>query len=363
MRTDVLIVGGGLAGLALARALTDAGREWLLIEARDRLGGRVLSAAVAGAEDAFYDLGPAWFWPGQPRMERLVHGLGLEAFEQYAEGTLVLEERDGAVRRDLDFATMGGSLRLVGGVARLTASLAAGLPSRSLLLGHRLRRLAMSDGGVLASIETDGRELVVDARKVVLALPSRLVAKHVQFEPALSRESLEAMRSVPTWMAGHAKLIAVYRSPFWRDAGLSGDGMSRRGPLVEIHDASPASAGQGALFGFIGIPAPTRANLGDELAKAAVAQLTAMFGPQAAEPLAVLGKDWAFEPCTATDADQLAPYGHPAYGTPAELRGLWEGRLLLASSEMARQFGGFLEGALEAAEQAASVLAGIGNRA
>ncbi|MEM1154111.1 MAG: hypothetical protein AAGI44_08210 [Pseudomonadota bacterium] len=46
---------------------------------------------------------------------------------------------------------------------------------------------------------------------------------------------------VPTWMAGQAKVVAVYESPFWRDSGFSGDAMSRKGPLIEIHDASPAS--------------------------------------------------------------------------------------------------------------------------
>ena len=62
-------------------------------------------------------------------------------------------------------------------------------------------------------------------------------------------------------------------------------------------------------------------------------------------------KDWAFDVHTATDLDQQALRLHPAYGRPAALQNLWDGRLLFGSTEMGGQFGGFLEGALEVAEE------------
>jgi phytoene dehydrogenase-like protein len=46
--TDVVIIGGGLAGLAAARRLHRAGVPWLLVEATDRLGGRVATDTVDG---------------------------------------------------------------------------------------------------------------------------------------------------------------------------------------------------------------------------------------------------------------------------------------------------------------------------
>jgi phytoene dehydrogenase-like protein len=48
VKVDVVIVGGGLAGLAAARRLDRAGVEWLLVEAADRLGGRVATDVVDG---------------------------------------------------------------------------------------------------------------------------------------------------------------------------------------------------------------------------------------------------------------------------------------------------------------------------
>ena len=189
---------------------------------------------------------------------------------------------------------------------------------------------------------------------VALALPPRLAAQAITFQPALERGAINAMRAIPTWMATHAKIIATYDSPFWREAGLSGDGISQRGPLVEIHDASPANSTSGALFGFVGISAPIRQSGDYDIGQLAVEQLVAMYGSNAAQPIDVLVQDWAREEFTATAADESEQLlQHPTYGTPPSLAHLWEGKLRLASTEMAPSFGGYLEGALEAAEMVA----------
>ncbi len=108
MKTDVLIAGGGLAGLYLAYQLEQAGIDYLLVEARSRLGGRVLSLPSRGSDGQSdqYDLGPAWFWPGQPRLMRLVNELDVSVFPQYSDGNLVFQDPDGTVQRDHQNATM-----------------------------------------------------------------------------------------------------------------------------------------------------------------------------------------------------------------------------------------------------------------
>ena len=156
-------------------------------------------------------------------------------------------------------------------------------------------------------------------------------------------------------MAGQAKAVAVYDRPFWRDEGLSGDAMSRKGPMVEIHDASPATGGPYALFGFIGVPPNGRADQ-QVLRQHLKAQLIRLFGPKAAEPRQLYVKDWAFDLFTATDADKAALYAHPTYGLPQAMTGLWDDRLHFAGSEVAPAFGGYIEGALESAENVISTL-------
>lgn len=351
-RTKVLIIGGGLSGLSLATKLHAAGIDFHLVEARERFGGRIHSPSLslnlssntaAGDLAATFDMGPAWFWPGQPRMAALAKELGTKVFSQWDKGELVFEDERGRVQR-ADFSPMAGSLRIDGGMGALIEALVAKLPAERL----HLRRSVTALEGPKPKVQIDGMH-TLECDHVVLALPPRVAAEFCALDAAV----LAAMRAVPTWMAGHAKVLALYERPFWREQGLSGDAMSRRGPLAEVHDASPLEGGPYALFGFVGVSAEKRSSEG--FLDSVRAQLIRLFG-EAGAPQALHLQDWAFEPHTATPLDQRPLHGHPDYGMPKALRGVWGSALLFASSEMAADFGGYLEGALGAAEMAATTL-------
>ena len=352
MDTDILIIGGGLAGLALADRLKAQSRDWLLVEAQSRLGGRILSPEIAGAR---FDLGPAWFWPGQARLAALAQKLRLPVFEQYGKGATLIQDRDGLVQAHHGSSPMQGSLRIAGGMAALIDGLAQALPA------HRIRPdcpvTALHRSGT--RITAPHAQGAVTARRVVLALPPRIAAQTIAFTPALPDPAQTAARAIPTWMAGQAKILAVYADAPWRKAGLSGTAMSRKGPLVEIHDASPMEGGPSALFGFVGLPPALRASHADEVTALALAQLQALFGPAMAQPLSIRMMDWARLPQIATALDLAPPPGHhPSYGLPAALRGLWDNALIFGATETATAFGGYLEGALEAADRVADQLTG-----
>jgi monoamine oxidase len=340
MRT--LIIGGGLSGLALAHALEVKGHDYLLVEARNRFGGRIKTEQVG---DGYFDMGPAWFWPGQPRIAALAEQFGLEKFEQFYAGELSFEDEQGHVQRGRGHASMEGSWRLKGGLGALTDALADALPEDRKRLDAEVTGLTESGSDVTATFAS-GETIV--AEQVVLALPPRIAAT-IRFDPVLGSSALQALGAVPTWMAGQAKAVAVYDTPFWRDAGLSGDAMSRHGPMVEIHDASPATGGPFALFGFIGVP-PLGRKDSTALKTAVKIQLERLFGPKAANPRKLFIKDWAFDRHTATDADLTPLYAHPRYGVPPQIMGLWQGKLHFSGTEVAPEFGGFIEGALEASE-------------
>lgn len=352
MQTDILIVGGGLSGLALANHLTRQGTDFLLIEAQDHLGGRILTRDISGGK---FDLGPAWFWPGQPRMAALAQRFQIPVFEQYSTGDQMYQDQSGAVQRARGYASMQGSYRLAGGMGALIDALAGSLDAGHVLTQTRLKSVRHSSGKISASIEHDGTTHTVEARQIMLALPPRVIAETVKFEPALNAAQIQALRNVPTWMAGQAKILAVYDEPHWRNAGLSGDAMSHRGPMVEIHDASPNEGGPYALFGFVGYPADAREAQKDVMMEDALAQLAAVFGPKMAQPLDIELQDWATIPEISRKQDRIPVRFHPSYGLPPILGGLAERGVHFCSTETARGFGGFLEGALEAAENAATL--------
>jgi monoamine oxidase len=87
-RADVLIVGAGLSGLAAARALAKAGQSVLVLEARDRVGGRMVRRSVI--QDGWVDLGGQWTGPTQHAILALADELGIQRFPQYQDGHTVL---------------------------------------------------------------------------------------------------------------------------------------------------------------------------------------------------------------------------------------------------------------------------------
>lgn len=344
---DLTIIGGGFSGLAAAAAAEAAGLSWRLIEARGRVGGRAKTIQLAGAR---VDVGPAWLWPGNRKALGLARRAGLSVFEQHATGRMVFEDRAGAVRRDLEMAPMAGSLRVDGGLQALAEALSASLPAHRITLGRAVASLRI-DGRAVEAVDGSG-DVLARARTTIAALPPRIAAQLV-LSPEAPEDIGAALRSDPTWMAAQAKLIAVYDAPFWRSAGLSGDAISHRGPLAEVHDASPADAARGALFGFVGVPAAARDGAEDALQAAATAQLERLFGPEAAEPQALSLEDWAKAPRTTTRDDLAEPPRHPTGGAPT-MTGAWSGRLFFAGAEHAPHDAGLVEGALAAGEAAAA---------
>jgi len=98
LQADFCVVGAGFAGLAAARRLQDAGRSVVLVEARDRVGGRVWNRTAS--DGTVVSVGGTWLGKGQDRMFALCRERGLEVYPQYDQGDTVFH-LDGATSRPL----------------------------------------------------------------------------------------------------------------------------------------------------------------------------------------------------------------------------------------------------------------------
>jgi monoamine oxidase len=86
---DVIVVGAGVAGLVAARDLTHSGYEVAVLEARDRVGGRLLNGELPGG--APIEVGGQWVGPGQTQALGLIAELGLSLFPTHNDGRHVAE--------------------------------------------------------------------------------------------------------------------------------------------------------------------------------------------------------------------------------------------------------------------------------
>jgi monoamine oxidase len=296
----------------------------------------------------YFDMWPSWFWPWNHRIQELIETLGREYFPQHEDLPWIFQGYDGQVTPIPAENFMIGGYRVVWGFWELINKLRDTIPEENISYNSLVTIVDFTDGTYRVTL-SDGT--IWQAKKIVFAIPPRVITETIEFTPNCNDALMWELRRIPTWMGSFAKIFFVYQTPFWRNNQLSGNGMSRKWPLRQFHDASPKDLSYGGLFGFISIPYADRLRLGsDWIIEASKKQFAEMFWEAALEPLHVFLKDWTQDVLTAGEEDRAFPYGHPNYGYPLHAKNLCNDTMVFSSTEMGHTNGGYIEWALEASE-------------
>ena len=339
MKYDVIIVGGGFAGVSAARELHRAGRSFVLLEARQRLGGRVHSTQVLNGIDI--ELGGQWIGPGQDKMYALVKELGIQTYRTFDEGKCVLDlggklktykglipkvgplslwyidrtikrldrmarslsteapwthpkapvwdsltleaflqrhvKTDNAMKimragletvlachpnevsllhtlfyiksgRDINtlLSIENGAQqdRIVGGMQAIVEKMAAPF-NGSIQFGETVKKIEQGTEG--CTVHTTSR--TYKSKKIIVAIPP-VLAGRIVYQPALPLAKQQLFQKIPMGIV--VKCYAIYKKPFWREKGFSGEVVTdEHSPYQTIFDnAAPHTTRYGVLMGF-----------------------------------------------------------------------------------------------------------------
>ena len=353
---DVAIVGGGLSGLLVALEVHHTDKTWILLEASSRLGGR-LENDTSGNQ---IDLGGAWIWPKhQPHIKQLMTTLGIETFLQPDDPS---------------------STRVVGGAVRIVTSISDQLPNQHIRTDSPVaccKRIVLPSIGDTCSATdacitshfvslslASGEE--VEAKRVVMAAPPKLVSTHVDFHPALHSAKERAMSQSQTWMAGVTKVSLVYNSPRFWPLHESNVGFRPRpdNPAFQVYDSSPKDEHLSALTFFTLASISDAGTTNDEaLAKACAAQMagSSTVGQSLLRYDDYHVKRWPQEKYISEDDMPSGINPHPAPDV-ALSKIAWDGMLFFAGSEADLSSPGLMEGAVGAARRVVNELKSMWNK-
>jgi monoamine oxidase len=338
---DVIIIGAGLSGLSAAYYLKKQNIDVLVLEARERTGGRIYTKP-ADHNNTPVEMGATWFAEKHTHLVSLLDALKISRFPQYQKGKGIYEPMYTEKPEVFEMpSTEEPSYRICGGTSVVIDRLIDKVRLHNIQLNTSVRSIKE----VADYIEVrDDKENLVNARNVIITIPPYLITRQsIQISPSIENGLLTVMHKTHTWMSDSIKFALVYKSPFWREKGLSGTLISQTGIATEVYDHTNFEESRYALKGFL---VNNAVNLSSEQRQAmVVAQMVKFFGKDAAGYLSYNEKVWANDINTHADyAEYIMPHqnnGHPIYADA-----LMNNKLYLSGSETSPYFSGYMDGAV-----------------
>jgi monoamine oxidase len=232
---------------------------------------------------------------------------GRELFRIFSRAVFAAEPSDFSLLHALFYTHSGGGMdsltgvqggaqqdRIVGGSQLIALRMAQELGRERVRLGTPVRQIIQDSTGV--SVKADGG-VTVRARRAVVAVPPALAGR-IGYTPALPAYREQLTQRVP--QGSVIQCCALYKEPFWREQGLTGQVVSDTGPVMFTYDISPPDGEPGVLVGYLEGQTARRFNqVGVQERRAAVLKCFGRyFGDKAAAPSEYLDLDWSAEEWT-----------------------------------------------------------------
>ncbi|CAD6922751.1 unnamed protein product [Tilletia controversa] len=238
--------------------------------------------------------------------------------------------------------------RVVGGTEILATKLADKLGNQNIALKSPVQTVKKTSKGQYSVILQNGTAFT--SKTVVVAM-SPPVAGRINYEPPLTTQREQLCNRMV--MGSIGKVIATYKEPFWRKAGLSGQAVSGSGTTRTTFDQSLNDGSVYALMGFVEADEMKRLDSAsvDQITSEVGQDLVNYFGPQARNVTSWTVFKW--------DLEEFSRGGPVAYAAPGVLTQLGPalatpvGNIFFAGTESAQYWVGYISGALESGVRAA----------
>ncbi|XP_054422503.1 amine oxidase [flavin-containing] A isoform X1 [Pteronotus mesoamericanus] len=364
---DVVVIGGGISGLSAAKLLAEHEVNVLVLEARDRVGGRTYT--VRNKHVDYVDVGGAYVGPTQNRILRLSKELGLKTYKvnvnervvQYVKGkTYPFRGAFPPVWNPIAYLDYNNLWRTMDNMGKEERKFVGGSGQVSekimSLLGDRVKLTrpvtCVDQSGDNIIVQTLNHE-VYECKYVITAIPPTLTAK-IHFTPELPPERNQLVQRLP--MGAIIKCMMYYKEAFWKKKDYCGCMIiqDEEAPISITLDDSKPDGSLPAIMGFIlARKAVQLAKLHKDERKRKICELYSkvLGSEEALQPVHYEEKNWCEE--------QYSGGCYTAYFPPGIMtqygRVIREpvGRIYFAGTETATHWSGYMEGAVEAGERAA----------
>lgn len=243
----IVVVGAGVSGLVAAYELRAAGHNVSVVEARNRIGGRVLTIREPFSAAHSAEAGAARIPPHHDLTLGYAAHFGLELSEFYPRDGLYVDRTSGTTAlqsADAFRAQRPAYRKIVGGSDRLTGAFAAALAS-TITVGDPVESITRDTTGVRVTTRAG---TTLDADRVLVTVPIPVLDR-IDFTPSLSAGKNEAAAGGFGYQAA-TRIFLRTRSRFWEASDLNGWGVSHW-PEEIWHPTWDAPGPEGVLLTYV----------------------------------------------------------------------------------------------------------------